>query len=163
MASTEVSGQANSNPNPSGTENPAAAEEEEEQEFEFRLFSSASTSQKTQGSASNGTNAGETGDVTVSGTQKLRIRVRSPTPGPVTVGEGRFLVPFRGWDYYFTTPELLGGYRQEDVSRAEERAAAKRAEFENIAVSQTQLLEWAKRPWVCVLFCATLSHARNSI
>lgn len=152
IASTEASGQAVSNPDAVG----APAPEEEEQEFEFRLFSSAPTKQKTEASTATGVSAEKPGGENAERTQKLRIRIRSPTPGDVSVGEGRFVVPFRGWEYYFTTPTLLGGYGKEDVARAEERAAAKRAEFEDIAVSQTQLFEWAKQPWVCIFSYSSL-------
>ncbi|GAD93582.1 predicted protein [Paecilomyces variotii No. 5] len=138
-----LTGQATGNPEPVD----AVAPEEEEQEFEFRLFSSAPAKQKTEGTDSAGISAETTGNENAERTQKLRIRIRSPTPGDVSVGEGRFVVPFRGWEYYFTTPTLLGGHGKEDVARAEEKAAAKRAEFEDIAVSQTQLFEWAKQPW----------------
>ncbi|KAJ9354385.1 hypothetical protein DTO027B9_4728 [Paecilomyces variotii] len=141
--STEAPDQAANNPDPVD----APASEEAEQEFEFRLFSSAPAKQKTDGAVPAGTSADTTGDGNAERTQKLRIRIRSPTPGDVSVGEGRFVVPFRGWEYYFTTPTLLGGYGKEDIARIEERAAAKRAEFESIAVSQTQLFEWAKQPW----------------
>ncbi|KAL1847896.1 hypothetical protein Plec18170_008309 [Paecilomyces lecythidis] len=143
IASTEASGQAATNPDPVDVPAP----EEEEQEFEFRLFSSAPPKQKTKASNAAGVSAEKTEGENAERTQKLRIRIRSPTPGDVSVSEGRFVVPFRGWEYYFTTPTLLGGYRKEDVVRAEERAVAKRAEFEDIAVSQTQLFEWAKQPW----------------
>ncbi|KDB24334.1 hypothetical protein H109_03779 [Trichophyton interdigitale MR816] len=78
--------------------------EEEEQEFEFRLFSSVSTRKTADESRS--TTKGHDGSG-LGGVQKLRIRLRSPSPSARPLGDGGFLVPFRGWDYYFSNPELV--------------------------------------------------------
>ncbi|EER23829.1 hypothetical protein CPC735_051990 [Coccidioides posadasii C735 delta SOWgp] len=86
-------------------------EEEEEQEFEFRLFHSAAPSATPHGSTAkrsegDGQAEGrERVNTRVPAVQKLRIRLRSPTPA--RTGEGGFLVPFRGWEYYFSDPESV--------------------------------------------------------
>ncbi|KMU83627.1 hypothetical protein CIHG_01410 [Coccidioides immitis H538.4] len=86
-------------------------EEEEEQEFEFRLFHSAAPNATPHGSTakrSDGNGQAEDRErvnTRVPAVQKLRIRLRSPTPA--RTGEGGFLVPFRGWEYYFSDPESV--------------------------------------------------------
>ncbi|RLL99007.1 hypothetical protein CFD26_104088 [Aspergillus turcosus] len=116
-------------------------QEDEEQEFEFRLFSApaapTSTSKDEKTPATGG------GEKAVSGgTQKLRIRLRSPTPGAVD-GEGRFLNPFRGWQYYFTTPELLSG----SGAKQDSASIVRRKQFEEVAVTGQQLLGWSEVSW----------------
>lgn len=129
-------------------------EEDEEQEFEFRLFS-APVSRKAADTATKpqvGDN--EKGKTSANddraGTQKLRIRLRSPTPGPADLSEGRFVNPFRGWGYYFTRPELLSGSRSQGIAGEDEGmdAALKRKQFEELAVSGQHILGWALQPWV---------------
>lgn len=121
-------------------------QEDEEQEFEFRLFSAPAAPKAT--TKDEKTPATEGGEKAVSGgTQKLRIRLRSPTPGAVD-GEGRFLNPFRGWQYYFTTPELLSGFgAKEDSASA---STIRRKQFEEVAVTGQQMLGWSEVSWVCV-------------
>ncbi|KAL2012314.1 hypothetical protein VTN00DRAFT_5032 [Thermoascus crustaceus] len=120
-------------------------EEEQEQEFEFRLFSAPA-----KRATDDGTNAAGTGDSNLidggndaagAATQKLRIRLRSPTPVP---GDGKFVVPFRGWQYYVTAPELLSERPSAEWS---EQAALKRKEYEDVAVTGAQLFDWAKSAW----------------
>lgn len=121
-------------------------EEEEEQEFEFRLFSAPvrdSTAAATQDAGSAAT-VEKKNDIGAAGTQKLRIRLRSPTPGARGPDDGGFVKPFRGWDYYFSTPGLLSGSKEDDP-----KLALKRKQFEEVAVSGEQMGEWAKVPWVC--------------
>ncbi|KAI1915197.1 hypothetical protein LOZ65_005500 [Ophidiomyces ophidiicola] len=83
---------------------PLNRDDEEEQEFEFRLFRS-----KTSDEQSSNIDTGGDGveQVTKRGPalQKLKIRLRSPSPA--AAGEGGFVVPFRGWDYYFSNPEAI--------------------------------------------------------
>ncbi|KAB8270960.1 hypothetical protein BDV30DRAFT_240897 [Aspergillus minisclerotigenes] len=119
-------------------------EEEEEQEFEFRLFSapvrdSTATATRDAGSAATG---GEKNDVGAVGTQKLRIRLRSPTPGARGPDDGGFVKPFRGWEYYFSAPGLLSGSKEDDP-----KLALRRKQVEDVAVSGEQMGEWAKVPW----------------
>ncbi|KAB8219411.1 hypothetical protein BDV33DRAFT_109558 [Aspergillus novoparasiticus] len=119
-------------------------EEEEEQEFEFRLFSapvrdSTATATRDAGSAAT---EGEKNDVGAVGTQKLRIRLRSPTPGARGPDDGGFVKPFRGWEYYFSAPALLSGSKEDDP-----KLALRRKQFEEVAVSGEQMGEWAKVPW----------------
>jgi len=128
----------------------AGGEEDDEQEFEFRLFSAPSTLNST------GKEAGETnkkakdtpGSETLvyTGTQKLRIRLRSPTPGSGDPSEGRFVRASRGWQYYFSTPLLWGsGVELGDQSSQSEM----RRQFEDMAVTGEQIITWAKsQPWV---------------
>lgn len=118
-------------------------QEDEEQEFEFRLFSApAAPKSTTKDEEAPATEGGET--AVSRGTQKLRIRLRSPTPGVVD-GEGRFLNPFRGWQYYFTTPELLSdsGAKQDPASASTNR----RKQFEEVAVTGQQMLRWSEVSW----------------
>ncbi|KMU74296.1 hypothetical protein CISG_04645 [Coccidioides immitis RMSCC 3703] len=79
-------------------------EEEEEQEFEFRLFHSAAPNATPHGSTAKRSDDQRV-NTRVPAVQKLRIRLRSPTPA--RTGEGGFLVPFRGWEYYFSDPESV--------------------------------------------------------
>ncbi|KAE8132596.1 hypothetical protein BDV38DRAFT_207625 [Aspergillus pseudotamarii] len=119
-------------------------EEDEEQEFEFRLFSAPvrdSTAAATQDTGSAATEE-KRNDIGAAGTQKLRIRLRSPTPGARGPDDGGFVKPFRGWEYYFSTPGLLSGSKEDDPKRA-----LRRKQFEEAAVSGEQMGEWAKVPW----------------
>lgn len=134
-------------------------EEDEEQEFEFRLFS-APVSRKTADTASKPhvrddgeVQTGKGKDDNQAGTQKLCIRLRSPTPGPADLSEGRFVNPFRGWGYYFTRPELLSGSRSQGIAGEDEcaDAALKRKQFEDAAVSGQHILGWALQPWVSLI------------
>lgn len=122
------------------------ADDDEEQEFEFRLFSApakpAQPTTKTQKdsdkAAANGTDEGDKKPES-GGTQKLRIRLRSPTP---VAGEGRFVKAFRGWEYYFSTPALLG------QPADDEQQTTKTRQFEDAALDGQQVMELAKSPWV---------------
>lgn len=146
----------------------AAAEGSEEQEFEFRLFYSrasragpaadnsetASTKQtrqlnKKEEEASSNGDRGNTTD----GIQKLKIRLRSLSPGQA--GEGGFVVPFRGWDYYLSDPEMVmrvldGGHRHNDAEGSGDVNSHVRGEFIDVAVSGEEVLAGAKSSrWVC--------------
>ncbi|KAF3492353.1 uncharacterized protein GIQ15_01870 [Arthroderma uncinatum] len=81
-------------------------DEEEEQEFEFRLFSSVPAQEKRPGQTKTKPDDA-TGTGSLGGVQKLKIRLRSPSPVTGPRGDGGFIVPFRGWDYYFSNPELV--------------------------------------------------------
>ncbi|KAF9890192.1 hypothetical protein FE257_006104 [Aspergillus nanangensis] len=129
------------------------ANEEEEQEFEFRLFSApaprASTATAAQStgaqSGGGGTDGGKNkADGTGEKTQKLRIRLRSPSPGTRGLEDGRFVNPSRGWEYYFTTPKLLSGSEGKEDQSA---ALVRKKQFEDAAVSGSQMLSWAQVPW----------------
>ena len=125
--------------------------EEEEQEFEFRLFSAPAkpTSQKAEPKEI-GIESGK--HENEPHTQKLRIRLHSPTPGPVQPGEGRFVYPFRGWEYYFTTPGLLSNA---DAGKGTDMSGErKRSQFEDVAVTGLDMMRWANVPWVS---CSTVS------
>ncbi|KAH8427920.1 DUF2011 domain-containing protein [Aspergillus melleus] len=114
------------------------AGEEEEQEFEFRLFSApAAPKTQSQAQATNGS-AGDNDEKTP-GAQKLRIRLRSPTP---EAGEGRFVNPFRGWGYYFSTPTLSGVKVDEDP-----QLEVRKKQFADVAVSGDDMLAWARVSW----------------
>lgn len=114
-------------------------EEEQEEEFEFRLF--GPSTQKPQ-STEHGHHT-ETVDENQP-TQKLRIRLRSPTPGPIDSSQGRFVRPSRGWEYHFTTPRLLFS----STTTAEESAyAEKKRQFEDVAITGAQLMGWSERAW----------------
>ena len=130
-------------------------EEDEEKEFEFRLFSAPSAARKPTVAAGGGKEEEKTGgdNTKVSNgnnattTQKLRIRLRSPTPGPTDISEGRFVNPFRGWGYYFTAPALLSGTITGDETE-DVNVARRRKQFEEVAVSGQNVLGWADVPWV---------------
>lgn len=130
-----------------------AEEEAEEQEFEFRLFSAPSKTIDTPTPTQNqrkgdGLNKGSESANKDGATQKLRIRVRSPTPNR-DPAEGRFVRAFRGWQYYFTAPSLL---EIEGKTEDEEIQAEKRRQFEDVSVTGEQLALWAKsQAWVCPL------------
>ncbi|KAJ5826130.1 hypothetical protein N7474_003268 [Penicillium riverlandense] len=113
---------------------------EEEQEFEFRLFSApvAPKGVETGKGPDKSTDEKETKPAATEGQpQKLRIRLRSPTPVPT---EGRFVKAFRGWQYYVSTPSLLDPKSTEDA----DIIAEKQRQFEDVAVSGQHMLTWAK-------------------
>lgn len=116
--------------------------EEEEQEFEFRLFSHNKPTSQDVGDNGVKLTAGAGG---AQQTQKLRIRLRSPSPAP---GDGRFVNPFRRWDYYFSAPNAILKGRVGDDSGALEE---KKREFEDVAVDGGVVLGWAAQSWVCLL------------
>ena len=108
--------------------------EAEEEEFEFRLFGSSSQKAKKPDELS---------------TQKLRIRLRSPTPGPVDPSQGRFVRPFRGWEYYFTTPSLLSPSPASTEETDPDCVIERREQFKGVAVAGTEVLRWAReQAWV---------------
>ncbi|KGO72466.1 Protein of unknown function DUF2011 [Penicillium italicum] len=118
-----------------------AEDEDEEQEFEFRLFS-APTKSAEETSKQPGTDADEK-STEVPTTQKLRIRLHSPTPGSGAGTEGRFVKASRGWDYYFSTPSLQGTRSGVPTAEDEIRMAEKKKQFEDMAVSGQHMLTWA--------------------
>lgn len=136
--------------------------EDEEQEFEFRLFRAPSkakdptTSTPTQIDRNKSTKEEETSKADGT-TQKLRIRLRSPTPN-TDPSQGRFIRAFRGWQYYFTTPSLLG---LDEKSHVKDSLAERSRQFGDMAVSGAHLTQWAKsQPWVSqdAQFLATPSY-----
>jgi hypothetical protein len=134
-------------------------QEEEEQEFEFRLFSAptkpkaATPKEQGTGDRDNATTKGDKSSGTESkdttaGTQKLRIRLRSPSPSG-DPSEGRFVKAFRGWRFYFSTPTLFGLEENDIVKKT---IAEQRRQFEDMAVTGEHITTWAKsQPWVCYL------------
>ncbi|KAL4759344.1 DUF2011 domain-containing protein [Aspergillus foveolatus] len=117
--------------------------EPEEQEFEFRLFSSA-PAPRTSSTAQKGSGDSTT-TVAAQSAQKLRIRLRSPTPTALGSKDGGFVNPFRGWSYYFSTPDLLtgaGAKGDEDAG-----VALKRKQFEDVAVSGEDMVKMSGVPW----------------
>lgn len=84
------------------------------------------------------------------GTQKLRIRLRSPTPVSARPEDGRFVKAFRGWQYYFTTPTLYGLKEESDN---EIHLSEKRNQYADTAVTGEHITSWAKsQPWVSELY-----------
>lgn len=134
--------------------------EEEEQEFEFRLFHS----QPTQGSRQIKPSGKSQADHDNNGVQKLKIRMRSPTPTAPASGEGRFINPFRGWEYYFTDPELViqtigGNYSQQqskqNTNDKQQRVPSKET-FGDVAITGDQILaSAASGPMVCLLIVSS--------
>ncbi|OKL56340.1 hypothetical protein UA08_08373 [Talaromyces atroroseus] len=136
-------------------------DDNDEQEFEFRLFSTAPNKKSADAATVNANTSAEK-DVTNKRidaraeaddgikTQKLKIRLRSPTPNDnnnaLSLEDGRFVVPFRGWDYYFTTPELMNISPARDGTRSleMEEVGSKRKQFESIAVTGGEVLHWAQ-------------------
>ncbi|KAJ5515501.1 hypothetical protein N7527_007061 [Penicillium freii] len=119
----------------------AAEDEDDEQEFEFRLFSAPAKSTEDTKPSGQDTDGKNTEAAT---TQKLRIRLHSPTPGSGAGTEGRFVKASRGWDYYFSTPSLQGTRSGEPTAEDENRIAEKKKQFEDMAVSGQHMLTWAK-------------------
>lgn len=131
--------------------------EEEEQEFEFRLFSSVSTRKTADESRSRTEGHDGSG---LGGVQKLKIRLRSPSPSARPPGDGGFVVPFRGWDYYFSNPELVmravgdtswqRGAKDKNTSK---QLDTLRYTFRDTAVDgETILSRAASVTWVCTFF-----------
>ncbi|KAL4978798.1 hypothetical protein BDW66DRAFT_149002 [Aspergillus desertorum] len=118
--------------------------EPEEQEFEFRLFSSA-PAPASKASDTDEKESGDSATVQVPSAQKLRIRLRSPTPTALGSTKGGFVNPFRGWNYYFSTPGLLTGTRTEGDEDA--GIALKRKQFEDVAVSGEDMMKLSGVPW----------------
>ena len=150
--------------------------EEEEQEFEFRLFSTAPISR----GGNNDSGAGAASQTSVVDdlsrkgnavpsisnsngqhvqTSKLRIRLRSPSPVPGDGSEGRFVKPFRGWQYYFSTADLLlsrdrvEALRTNDHSAEEKANKIKKAQFEDASVDGGTVLARASLDWVSNFSC----------
>ncbi|PYH44122.1 DUF2011 domain-containing protein [Aspergillus saccharolyticus JOP 1030-1] len=125
--------------------------DDEEQEFEFRLFSAPAPTATTKPAAdataeNSAANEQKTSSIpAATAAQKLRIRVRSPTPGAGGADDGRFVNPFRGYDHYFTAPGSMTGGKV-DIQE-EEALRAKRQQFEEVAVSGLQMLGFAQVPW----------------
>ncbi|KAJ5226072.1 hypothetical protein N7468_007297 [Penicillium chermesinum] len=125
--------------------------EDEEQEFEFRLFSAPAKPKDSipsrEDAADQPASKKPTGDEKKepSGTQKLRIRLRSPTPG-AGGSEGRFVKSFRGWQYYFSTPSLYDP-KEKNVS-TEQYESERRRQFEDMAITGEHVLGLPKsQPW----------------
>ncbi|OXV09386.1 hypothetical protein Egran_02858 [Elaphomyces granulatus] len=114
-----------------------------EQGFDFRLFSVPMKSmvhdsneldvETNERPGCKNNDAGKFND----GTRKLQIY--SPSPGPVVPSEGRFVVPHRGWQHYVTTPSILS------EGSVGINASLKRREYEDVAVTGEQILNWEKR------------------
>ena len=115
-----------------------------EQEFDFRLFavSVAHNNNKLDVETNEGYNNNDAEKFN-DGTRKLQIY--SPSPEPVIPSEGRFVVPYRGWQYYFTTSSILS----DSGGSVGIHRSLKRREYEGVAVTGEQLLNGGKRAtWV---------------
>ena len=148
-------------------------DESEEQEFEFRLFrSQPRDGGHVQGdvesiSAKPLAKMGERGSrhIRADGVQKLKIRLRSPSPGKA--GEGGFVVPFRGWNYYLSDPEMVmqvldGHYHPDDPGVPSDARSAAREKLLDVVVSGEDVLAWAKSSrWVCYIL-GTLGYDISS-
>ena len=55
--------------------------------------------------------------------------------------------PFRGWEYYFTTPDLLSSVSAPKPAQ-KSLDTEKRKQFEDAAVSGLELMGWANKAWV---------------
>ncbi|KAJ5755935.1 hypothetical protein N7533_005478 [Penicillium manginii] len=133
------------------SQQPDVADEDDEQEFEFRLFSAPVKPQETtenateEGSSTKQKGLSKEKEAGNEGTQKLRIRLRSPTPVSARPEDGRFIKAFRGWQYYFTDPTL---YDTKDGSNIEAQLSEKRRQYEDTAVTGEHITTWAKaQPW----------------
>lgn len=126
-----------------------APNQEDEQEFDFRLFRAPAGDRSAGTRPRDGSDAvaGAVGAERSGTIQKLRIRVRSPTPVADGQAAGRFVHPFRGWEYYFSTPSLLGA-AVAVTPAANSKALLRRRQYEDAAVSGEQLDAWAKTAWV---------------
>ncbi|EED23393.1 conserved hypothetical protein [Talaromyces stipitatus ATCC 10500] len=109
---------------------------DDEEEFDFRLFSAPNTATKIPGAKKEEEMK----------TQKLKIRLRSPTPVDAQPGEGRFIVPFRGWSYYVTKPEMmnLSARDEQEKIQIEEEDSMRRRQFEDVAVTGDDVVRWAR-------------------
>ncbi|KAJ5352138.1 Protein of unknown function DUF2011 [Penicillium brevicompactum] len=141
-------------PEASGQDNDPSqpADEDDEQEFEFRLFSapakSTETSKESQTDANDDKNAPGSDEKPAGTTQKLRIRLHSPTPGSGDASEGRFVNAHRNWDYYFSDPKLSTTYSGKITPEEEAQLAERQRQFEDMAVSGDHMLGWAQsQPW----------------
>ncbi|KAK2865165.1 hypothetical protein FQN49_003850 [Arthroderma sp. PD_2] len=125
--------------------------EEEEQEFEFRLFNSVpapeNRSTKEVDGARTKADKHAASSNNQGGVQKLKIRLRSPSPSAGPRGDGGFIVPFRGWDYYFSNPELVlravGDSSLQTESRSskmDERSGTLGETFQDVAVDGNTIL-----------------------
>lgn len=128
-------------------------DEEDEQEFEFRLFSAPAKSTETMKASeidgAKDSTATKPDAKPAGTTQKLRIRLHSPTPGSGDVSEGRFVKAFRDWDYYFSTPTLSASHSGEISDEHKAYLAEKQQQFENMAVSGDHMLGWTQsQSWV---------------
>ncbi|KAJ5387959.1 hypothetical protein N7509_010500 [Penicillium cosmopolitanum] len=133
------------------SQQPAVDDEDDEQEFEFRLFSAPVKSKETtekapeEESSTKQKGSSKEKDAGGEGTQKLRIRLRSPTPISARPEDGRFVKAFRGWQYYFTDPTLYGLKDELDI---EAQLSEKRRQYEDTAVTGDHITSWAKaQPW----------------
>lgn len=132
-----------------------------EGEFEFRLFRSppvtAPRAKEGDGAGVDGTGKDKgqvkekngDGETTRTQAKVSRIRIRSPTPAGEG-GDGRFVVPFRGWRFYFSDPRVIFGDGY--VPERGDDAAVKRDEYLDAAVDGEKVLEWKERPWVGFTF-----------
>jgi len=123
-------------------------DEGQEQEFEFRLFSGPTIPKASITSGGQFDVSNQDGKRLTSNnrkeTQKLRIRLHSPTPEPAKRGEGKFIQSFRGWQYYFTTPEL---HSTSNVRPNTPNTLRK--EYEDVAISGPRLIQLARKDiWV---------------
>ncbi|PGH11145.1 hypothetical protein AJ80_07247 [Polytolypa hystricis UAMH7299] len=124
-----------------------------EQEFEFRLF--RPTAEK---KSKDGISGGNDDVIADTGIRKLKLRLRSPTPldqfGGGVSGDGQFIVPFRGWGYYFSDPESVmralrgsgnAGGGAEDLSSMKLDDAGRRdGGVVEVAVSGEEIVELAR-------------------
>lgn len=122
-----------------------------EQEFEFRLFRTPVVKEKDGVGGDNDQQIKDKEDGTArTQVQATKIRIRSPTPaGEGGDGsDGRFVVPFRGWRFYFSDPgRMVGdGYVPE---RGDSATTTKRSEYLDAAVAGEEVLGWKESPWVC--------------
>ncbi|KAJ5928998.1 hypothetical protein N7466_007954 [Penicillium verhagenii] len=130
------------------------AGEEDEEEFEFRLFNTpANPHDAVQKDGDKPENESNTTSKTLGdgkgqvniGTQKLRIRLRSPTPGSSDPSAGRFVKASRGWQYYFSTPSLWGSNVE---SEEQEFQPEKARQYQDMAVTGEYIKTLAKsQPW----------------
>lgn len=150
LNSTNDSKDTSSSKSPSGEYKDELPYEGQEQEFEFRLFSAPARPQisspndgQPHASEESGKKPGSDDRIH---TQKLRVRLRSPTPEHTKPGEGKFIKQFRGWQYYFTTQLLPTPGTTADT------LSSKRVEYEDTAVTGSQIMGRAKEGiWVSLL------------
>ncbi|OAX82273.1 hypothetical protein ACJ72_03380 [Emergomyces africanus] len=162
--------------------------EEEEQEFEFRLFRTPLApagigvpGKQGQGASGRGRNLGREAEgartdeieqmqLKEAGLQKFKIRLRSPTP-TASDGNGGFVIPFRGWEYYFSDPQWARRKVDgEEVARdgSIESDTRQKERFIDAAVCGETVLESAKNgiwpgchlPWR-VIHLKTVSSSKE--
>ncbi|KAK2761619.1 hypothetical protein FQN54_001447 [Arachnomyces sp. PD_36] len=124
-----------------------------EQEFEFRLFRAPvgkreeSRGKDTDGGRGSSQKAGDTA------VHATKIRIRSPTPaGEGGEGsDGRFVVPFRGWGFYFSDPERMVGevgyVPQRGGGSGSETMEKRRREFFDAAIGGEEVLARKGEAW----------------